>query len=54
MPKRAKDNTEEVIVAAAQPDLKQPTIAEIFGPSGALEKCIPEGYEHRPSQLEMA
>jgi ATP-dependent DNA helicase DinG len=31
-----------------------PTIAEIFGPGGALEKCMPEGYEHRPSQLEMA
>src|ERR1019366_8361463 len=54
MPKRAKDNTEEVIVAAAQPELKQPTIADIFGPGGALEKCMPEGYEHRPSQLEMA
>jgi ATP-dependent DNA helicase DinG len=32
----------------------QPDIAEIFGPGGALEKCMPEGYEHRPSQLEMA
>ena len=32
----------------------KPTIAEIFGPGGALEKCMPAGYEHRPSQLEMA
>jgi ATP-dependent DNA helicase DinG len=32
----------------------QPDIAEIFGPGGALEKCMPDGYEHRPSQLEMA
>ena len=39
---------------AVKPELKQPTIAEIFGPGGALEKCMPEGYEHRPSQLEMA
>ncbi len=33
---------------------KKPTIAEIFGPGGAVEKFMPEGYEHRPSQLEMA
>jgi ATP-dependent DNA helicase DinG len=39
---------------SVEPDLKEPTIAEIFGPGGALEKCMPEGYEHRPSQLEMA
>src|SRR6266436_6643464 len=39
---------------SAQTELKEPTIAEIFGPGGALEKCMPDGYEHRPSQLEMA
>jgi ATP-dependent DNA helicase DinG len=39
---------------SVQPDLKEPTIAEIFGPGGALEKCMPVGYEHRPSQLQMA
>jgi ATP-dependent DNA helicase DinG len=64
MPKRAKLNTEEVIVASARPEPaepelsesgpSEPTIAEIFGPGGALEKCMPEGYEHRPSQMEMA
>jgi ATP-dependent DNA helicase DinG len=59
MPKRAKANMEEVVTASAQPEssepgLTEPTIAEIFGPGGALEKCMPEGYEHRPSQLEMA
>src|SRR6201997_754209 len=59
MPKRARVNTEEVAAAPAQsgstePRLSEPTIAEIFGPGGALEKCMPEGYEHRPSQLEMA
>src|SRR6202166_5409021 len=31
-----------------------PAIAEIFGPGGLLEKCMPTGYEHRRSQLEMA
>src|SRR6266852_7430400 len=72
MPKRAKNDTQEMVAASAsgrppfgtqgkrvepapeQPDLKEPTIAEIFGPGGALEKCMPDGYEHRPSQLEMA
>src|SRR5580704_7648033 len=48
--------------SAADPDLNtemegfsaKPTMAEIFGPSGMLEKCMPAGYEHRRSQLEMA
>jgi ATP-dependent DNA helicase DinG len=31
-----------------------PTIPEIFGPGGYLEKAMPVGYEHRRSQLEMA
>jgi hypothetical protein len=64
MPKRAKENAQAVATAPAPPeraqphadtpDLKKPTIAEIFGPGGALEKFMPEGYEHRPTQLEMA
>jgi ATP-dependent DNA helicase DinG len=73
MPKRAKNNTEEVIATTAPPEAAQPkwapapvkldltqveadqpTIDQIFGPGGALEKCMPDGYEHRPSQLEMA
>ncbi len=64
MPKRAKLNAQAVAAASPQPesaqphgdapDVKKPTITEIFGPGGALEKCMPEGYEHRPSQLEMA
>ena len=48
------DQTEEARSDSVQTELKQPSIAEIFGPGGALEKCMPEGYEHRPSQLEMA
>ena len=64
MPKRAKVNTEEVVATQVPTEpaepvvdeavLSEPTIADIFGPGGALEKCMPEGYEHRPSQLEMA
>src|SRR5579864_6948090 len=64
MPKRAKENAQAVAAASVQPermrpradtaDLKKPTIAEIFGPGGAIEKYMPEGYEHRPTQLEMA
>ena len=64
MPKRAKENAQAVAAASPlpvrthprsdAPDLKKPTIAEIFGPGGSLEKCMPEGYEHRPTQLEMA
>ena len=30
------------------------SITDIFGPGGLLEKCMPAGYEHRRSQLEMA
>jgi ATP-dependent DNA helicase DinG len=35
-------------------DAAPTTIAEIFGPGGAVEQCMPDGYEHRRSQLEMA
>jgi len=31
-----------------------PTLAEVFGPAGMLEKCLPGVYEYRRSQLEMA
>jgi ATP-dependent DNA helicase DinG len=30
------------------------TMTDVFGPGGLLEKCMPAGYEHRSSQLEMA
>jgi ATP-dependent DNA helicase DinG len=50
----ARVRTELTQHDSAEPDLKEPTIAAIFGPGGALEKCMPQGYEHRPSQLEMA
>ena len=46
--------------AAPAPDLQaesqgpRPTITEIFGPGGLLERCLPDSYKHRRSQLEMA
>ena len=40
--------------AEARAEQSAPTIAEIFGPGGHLEKAMPAGYEHRRSQLEMA
>ena len=32
----------------------KPSMDEIFGPGGMLEKCMMGTYEHRPAQLEMA
>ena len=31
-----------------------PTMEEVFGPGGLLERCMIGGYEHRRAQLEMA
>ncbi|HXN63956.1 MAG TPA: helicase C-terminal domain-containing protein [Candidatus Acidoferrales bacterium] len=39
---------------AAIDESSGPTIHDIFGPRGMLQQCMPRGYEHRPSQLEMA
>jgi ATP-dependent DNA helicase DinG len=32
----------------------KPSMQEVFGPGGMLEKCMMGAYEHRPAQLEMA
>ena len=32
----------------------KPSMQEIFGPGGFLDKCMIGGYEHRPGQLQMA
>ena len=32
----------------------QPSMRQVFGPAGFLEKCMIGGYEHRRAQLEMA
>jgi len=50
-PSTSERNGEQAAASAARKAL--PTMAEIFGPAGALEKCHP-GYEFRRSQLEMA
>src|SRR5713226_5535620 len=52
VPRKVAQNQAESAAAAASKAL--PTLAEIFGPGGRLEKCLPSGYEFRPSQLEMA
>jgi ATP-dependent DNA helicase DinG len=32
----------------------KPSMHDIFGPGGLLDKCMIGGYEHRPGQLQMA
>jgi ATP-dependent DNA helicase DinG len=32
----------------------KPSMEEVFGPAGLLDRCMMGGYEHRPGQLEMA
>jgi ATP-dependent DNA helicase DinG len=39
-------------VGASQGD--RPTMEQIFGPGGFLDKCMIGGYEYRPGQLQMA
>ena len=41
-------------IPKAEAEPESPSIADIFGPGGLLERCIGAGYEHRRSQLEMA
>jgi ATP-dependent DNA helicase DinG len=36
----------------ANPD--KPSMGEVFGPGGLLDRCMIGGYEHRPAQLQMA
>ena len=39
---------------ASSEERKTPSMREVFGPGGFLEKCMLGGYEHRGGQLEMA
>ena len=41
-------------VKTSAAETPSPSMAEIFGPGGMIEKCMPAGYEHRRSQLCMA
>jgi ATP-dependent DNA helicase DinG len=40
--------------AATAAVLEKPTMRDVFGPGGFLERCMIGGYEHRRGQLEMA
>ena len=56
------DEQEDLREELAQGDLTQrdgtgtekPSMHDVFGPGGFLERCMIGGYEHRPAQLEMA
>jgi ATP-dependent DNA helicase DinG len=50
--RQAVVNEEEALGHADGPE--KPTMRDVFGPGGFLEKCMYGGYEHRPAQLEMA
>jgi ATP-dependent DNA helicase DinG len=39
---------------AEEQALEKPSMREVFGPGGFLERCMIGGYEHRRGQLEMA
>ena len=41
-------------VKTSASETPSPSMADIFGPGGMIEKCMPAGYEHRRSQLCMA
>ena len=41
-------------VKTSASETPSPSIADVFGPGGMIEKCMPAGYEHRRSQLCMA
>ncbi len=47
----AADNEE---LAAEAPISEKPSMRDVFGPGGFLERCMIGGYEHRRGQLEMA
>jgi ATP-dependent DNA helicase DinG len=55
LPDPSEDPSEEPSPDLHQPSRAvQPSMREIFGPGGFLEKCMYGGYEHRPGQLQMA
>src|SRR5947207_1297277 len=61
--KRVSNSAGESQVAAPTSESARPSMHEVFGPGGFLEKCMVAGfdrstvssdYEYRPAQLEMA
>ncbi|HYK38471.1 MAG TPA: ATP-dependent DNA helicase [Candidatus Eremiobacteraceae bacterium] len=45
---------ERLTEKTSQTVTQSPTMNEVFGPGGLLERCMTAGYEHRAAQLEMA
>jgi ATP-dependent DNA helicase DinG len=52
--RKAKSKPEPDEVDQPTAPASKPTMEEVFGPGGMLEKCMMGAYEHRPGQLEMA
>jgi ATP-dependent DNA helicase DinG len=48
--------SQEVVEDSPLPTSPQgtPSMEQVFGPSGLLQRCMIGGYEHRPGQLQMA
>jgi ATP-dependent DNA helicase DinG len=49
---REEDEFAQEITGSSDPG--KPSMRDIFGPGGLLDRCMIGGYEHRPAQLEMA
>jgi ATP-dependent DNA helicase DinG len=49
-----EDTLEETATPEVSPAAAKPSMHDVFGPGGFLERCMIGGYEHRPAQLEMA
>src|SRR4051812_9710837 len=47
-------NGEPRAVQTVTEERSKPSMQEVFGPGGLLERCMIGGYEHRRAQLEMA
>jgi len=52
-PQQGSDDS-GVASAASEKKSPQPSMQEVFGPGGLLERCMIGGYEHRRAQLQMA
>ena len=52
--RKKKTDIEAQVGDRESPLVGKPSMDEIFGPGGMLEKCMMGAYEHRPGQLQMA
>jgi ATP-dependent DNA helicase DinG len=50
----AREEYEHSEEPLAQTERSKPSMRDVFGPGGFLERSMIGGYEHRPAQLEMA